>query len=463
MEQKIKEQSMQEKLQEEKFIKMTESKIPGLIIELGIPTTISMLITSFYNMADTFFVGKIGTSATGGVGVVFSLMAIIQAMGFTFGHGSGNYISRQLGKHDYDDASQMASTGFFSALIAGALFGITGLIFIDKLVDILGATRTIAPYAKQYAMYILIGSPYMTASLVLNNQLRYQGSAFYAMVGIATGAVINIALDPILIFVFNMGTGGAGLATIISQFVSFLLLLRRCTKGGNLRLHFRDFKPSARLYKEIIRGGLPSFCRQGLSSLAVITLNFAAGIYGDAAIAAMSIVSKVTSFCFAAIMGFGQGFQPVCGFNYGAKLYGRVREAFFFCIKVITSFVIVLSIICIAGAPYIIQFFRKGDVTVTAIGTVALRAQALVFPLVGWITLTNMMLQTIGKAVSASILAMARQGIFFLPFIMVLSYYLGLTGIETAQTVADIASFLLALPLGIIQLRKLRLLEIQEM
>ena len=214
--------------------------------------------------------GKIGTSATGGVGVVFSLMAIIQAMGFTFGHGSGNYISRQLGKHDYDDASQMASTGFFSALIAGTLFGITGLLFIDKLVEILGATKTIAPYAKQYAMYILIGSPYMTASLVLNNQLRYQGSAFYAMVGIATGAVINIALDPILIFTFDMGTSGAGLATIISQFVSFLLLLKGCTKAGNLRLHFRDFKPSVRLYKEIVRGGLPSFCRQGLSSLAVI-------------------------------------------------------------------------------------------------------------------------------------------------------------------------------------------------
>ena len=320
--------------QADKFARMTQTPIPRLITTLAVPTIISMMITSVYNMADTFFVGRIGTSATGAVGVVFSLMAVIQAIGFMFGQGSGNYIARSLGGQDFRDASRMSATGFFSALIVGGLITLFGLLFLDPLVRLLGATETILPYARDYARYILLGASYMTASLVLNNQLRFQGSASYAMVGIAAGGILNIALDPLFIFVFGMGIAGAAIATVISQFVSFCILLAGCTRGGNIRIHFRDFTPRWELYREILRGGLPSLWRQGLASVATICLNLAAGPYGDAAIAAMSIVSRVNMFASSALIGFGQGFQPVCGFNYGARLYRRVREGFWFCVRV---------------------------------------------------------------------------------------------------------------------------------
>ena len=255
---------------EEKRKYLTEEKIPTLVLNMAVPSIISMLITSFYNMADTFFVGQIGTTATAAVGVIFPLMSIIQALGFTFGHGSGNYISRKLGQGEVEDAKKMAATGFVSALIAGAIFGLVGLIFLDGLVGILGATPTIAPYARQYAMYILIGTPFMASSLVLNNQLRFQGSAFFGMIGMGVGAVLNIALDPLFIFVLDMGVSGAALATILSQIVSFCLLLRGCTRGGNIAISLKNFSPSWAHYKEIARGGTPSLFRQGLGSVATI-------------------------------------------------------------------------------------------------------------------------------------------------------------------------------------------------
>lgn len=354
--------------QADKFARMTQTPIPRLITTLAVPTIISMMITSVYNMADTFFVGRIGTSATGAVGVVFSLMAVIQAIGFMFGQGSGNYIARSLGGQDFRDASRMSATGFFSALIVGGLITLFGLIFLDPLVRLLGATETILPYARDYARYILLGASYMTASLVLNNQLRFQGSASYAMVGIAAGGILNIALDPLFIFVFHMGIAGAAIATVISQFVSFCILLVGCTRGGNIRIHFRDFTPRWELYREILRGGLPSLWRQGLASVATICLNLAAGPYGDAAIAAMSIVSRVNMFASSALIGFGQGFQPVCGFNYGARLYKRVREGFWFCVRVS---VVVLAVLAVAGfifAPGIIAVFRGEDALVVEIG-----------------------------------------------------------------------------------------------
>ena len=225
--------------QEEKFIHMTQEPVPHLICELAGPTIISMLVTSFYNMADTFFVGQVGTSATGAVGIAFSVMAVIQAFGFFFGHGSGNYVSRKLGAQEFDEAAKMAATGFVSAFMMGLVIMVAGLAFLDPLCHMLGATDTILPYARSYLGFILIGAPYMTASLVLNNQLRFQGSAFYAMIGIASGAVINIVLDPIFIFVFHMGIGGAALATIISQFISFCLLIAGTRRGGNLRIDIR--------------------------------------------------------------------------------------------------------------------------------------------------------------------------------------------------------------------------------
>ena len=444
---------------EEKRKYLTEENIPTLVLNMAVPSIISMLITSFYNMADTFFVGQIGTTATAAVGVIFPLMSIIQALGFTFGHGSGNYISRKLGQGEVEDAKKMAATGFVSALVAGAIFGLVGLIFLDGLVGILGATPTIAPYARQYAMYILIGTPFMASSLVLNNQLRFQGSAFFGMIGMGVGAVLNIALDPLFIFVLDMGVSGAALATILSQIVSFCLLLRGCTRGGNIAISLKNFSPSWARYKEIARGGTPSLFRQGLGSVATICLNFAAGIYGDAAIAGMSIVTRVLQFANSAIIGLGQGFQPVCGFNYGAKLYGRVRKAFWFTVSLAFCVLLIGSIVGIAFAPQIIAIFRKEDLEVIKIGALSLRLQCIFLPLSAFVVGSNMMLQTIGKPVKASISAAARTGLFFVPAILILPQFFGLLGVQMSQAVADLCSFVLCVPLAGTTLLEMKRLE----
>lgn len=444
-----------EEQRQQKFDRMTKTPIPRLIGELAVPTIISMLVTSFYNMADTFFVGKINTSATAAVGIVFPLMAMIQAFGFFCGHGSGNYISRQLGAHNFEDASKMSATGFVTAFVLGLGILVVGFLFTDPLLHIMGSTETILPYARSYMRIILIGAPYMTASLVLNNQLRFQGSAFYSMIGITTGAVLNIVLDPLFIFVLDMGVAGAALATIISQFVSFCLLIAGTFRGGNLRLNLRDFSPSLKYYQNIVKGGAPSLFRQGLGSFATVCLNLMAGPYGDAAIAAMSIVTRISQFAASVVIGFGQGFQPVCGFNYGAKLFKRVQEGFWFCVKFCTSVLLVAAVCGWIFSPNLIGIFLKIDPLVIEYGSQALRLQALTFPLVGWITIANMMLQTIGKTVKASLLAMSRQFLFFVPVILTLPGFLGILGVQLSQPIADFCSFLLAVPLSISVLREM--------
>lgn len=444
-----------------KFQMMTEAPIKPLVCRMAIPTIISMLVSSFYNMADTFFVGKIGTSATAAVGVVFPLMAVIQAIGFFFGHGSGNYMSRKLGAQEREEASKMAATGFFSALAAGILLMAAGLIFINPLAELLGATETILPYAREYLKYILWGIPFMLTSLVMNNQLRFQGNAFYAMIGISVGAVLNIILDPIFIFYLGMGVGGAALATMLSQTVGFFLLLIGCFQKSNVGIHIRDLRPELFRYKEMVRGGFPSLCRQGLASVATICMNQMAGGFGDAAIAAISIVNRVGMFAVSALIGFGQGFQPVCGFNYGAKQYARVREAFRFCVAVATVFLVVIAAAGLVFAPQIVGLFRKEDAQVIAIGSLALRFQCISLPLIGYITLSNMMLQTIGKAMKASVLAMGRQFLFFLPVLFALTPALGLLGIQMSQPIADILTFILAIPLCRGILKEMRNMEAQ--
>lgn len=446
--------------QQEKVAYMLSEPVPHLVCQMAVPTIISMLVTSFYNMADTFFVGRLNTQATAAVGVVFSVMAFIQAFGFFFGHGSGNYISRKLGAGEFDESNRMAAVGFFTAFFAGIIAGIFGIIFLTPLARALGSTPTILPYTKDYLRIILIGCPFMMSSLVLNNQLRFQGSASYAMVGIVTGAVLNIALDPLLIFVFDMGVAGAALATVISQVISFVILYLMSRKGGNIRIEFRNFKPSWMLYAEIFKGGIPSLCRQGLASIAQICLNRAAGYYGgdfsDAAIAALSIVGRISMFANSALIGFGQGFQPVCGMNYGARQYARVREAFRFCVKYAAVFLVVVSLAGFVLAEPLVTVFRKEDGDVIRIGTLALRLQCLVFPLNAWIVICNMMLQSIGKAARASLVAAARQGIFFIPLIYILPAFFGLLGVQMCQTWSDACSFLLSVPLGIGVLREMR-------
>lgn len=428
--------------QEQKFEMMTEAPIPGLIGRLAAPTIISMLITSFYNMADTFFVGKIGTSATAAVGVVFPVMAIIQALGFFCGHGSGNSISRHLGSKDVQSARELASTGFFLAFALGILLMVLGLVFLDPLSHLLGSTKTIFPYTRDYLRFILLGAPYMTAQLVLNNQLRFQGNAFYAMIGITSGGVLNVILDPIFIFVFDLGISGAAIATILSQFVSFCLLLVGLRVSKCIPIHLRNVRLTIPRLREIVGGGLPSLFRQGLGSIATTTLNIAANPYGDAAIAAMSVVSRIMMFANSALIGFGQGFQPVCGFNYGADKYDRVKEAFWFCVKVSTAVLLGLAVLGGFLSGHLIWIFRN-DPDVIQIGTTALRFQCVTFALNGWIIMNNMMMQTMGKTVPATILAASRQGLFFIPALLILPQFLGLTGIQCAQAVSDVFTFAL--------------------
>ncbi len=441
---------------DEKFMMMTREPVERLILNLAFPTIVSMLITSIYNMADTFFVSKISTSASGAVGVAFSLMAVIQAIGFTFGTGAGNYISRLLGRQDKPYAARVAATGFFSAFGLGILLAAAGLIFLDPLVRALGATETIAPYARDYIRFILIGMPYMTSAFVLNHVLRFQGSAFYAMIGIGLGGLLNIVLDPIFIFTLDMGIGGAALATIISQLVSFLLLLRNTGIGGNIRIQFKNFTPTWKIYKEIFRGGLPSFYRQSLASVAMICLNFAAGAFGDAAVAAISIVARVIQFAILGVLGFCQGFQPVCGFNYGAKNFDRVLEAFWYTVKTVAVVLAAIGAVGFIFAPKIIALFRKEDLDVITIGARALRFQCLALPLSAWVIPTNMMLQTINKAFKASLTSLSRQGLFFLPAILILPHRIGILGIQISQPIADALSFLAAVLMMISVLKELK-------
>ena len=441
--------------QAQKFHQMTETPVGPLICRLALPCILSMLVTAFYNMADTFFVGMLkNDSVTGAVGVVFSLMAVIQAVGFFFGHGSGNFISRELGKQHFDEASNMAATGFFSALATGLLICVLGQVFLEPLAVLLGSTPTILPYSTAYLRVILIGAPWMTASLVLNNQLRFQGSAVYGMVGIISGAVLNIALDPLLIFGFDIGIAGAAWATIFSQFVSFCLLLVGCSRGGNLRIRISRVQLKWFYFKRIIQGGLPSLGRQGLASVATICLNRAAGPYGDAAIAAMSVVQRIMMFGASTMIGFGQGFQPVCGFNYGARLYKRVRDGFWFCVKTATVFLLAVGILGFVFAPQLIALFRDSP-EVIAFGAAALRFQCVTFFFQGWIVMSNMMLQTMGRTVPATFLAMARQGIFFIPLVWILSSTLGFLGVQMTQAVSDVLTLACAIPIQMKVLREL--------
>ncbi len=456
-------QDENERRQHEKFLRMTTEKPEKLICKLAIPSIISMLITSFYNMADTFFIAKLeNTSATGAVGVAFSLMAIIQAFGFFLGHGSGNYISRELGKKNLKSAEEMASIGFFTALIGGALMTTLGLIFLSPLAKLLGSTDTILPYAKDYIRYILIGCPYMCASIVLNNQLRFQSNAFFGMIGLASGAVLNIALDPIFIFGLGLGVSGAAIATIISQFVSFILLLIGMQKSDSLKIRISSFRPKGAYYVQIFKGGAPSLFRQGLGSVAGICLNFTAGNYGDSAVAAIGIVSRIMMFAASALIGFGQGFQPVCGFNYGAKLYGRVKRSFVFCVKYASIFLVIFAVVLFIGAPWIISQFQKEDPQVLSIGILALRCQSVTFPFMAWVVMSNMMTQTIGKVYKASILAMSRQGIMFILCVLILPLFFDIWGLLLAQPAADMLAFIIALPIQLSEMRELDKLALEN-
>nr|WP_300769169.1 MATE family efflux transporter [uncultured Acetatifactor sp.] len=445
---------------EEKYKMMVETPVNKLIPRLAVPTIISMLITSIYNMADTFFVSQLSTSASGAVGVNFSLMAMIQAIGFTLGMGSGNYMSRMLGAKEQDRAQRACSAAVYTAFVLGLLLAVFGIWNMDALVRVLGATETIAPYARDYGKYILIAAPYMTVSFVFNNHLRSQGNAALSMLGITAGGVLNVILDPVLIFGFKMGISGAAIATIFSQFVSFLILLTLVIRSGNvLKPHPKFFTMKGWVYKEILSAGMPTLGRQGLASVASVLLNVAASGFGDAAVAAMSIVTRIMMFINSALIGFGQGFQPVCGFNFGAKRYGRVLEAYYFCRRVAFVFLLVMAVVMFAVSTPIMRLFRREDAEVVKIGALALKMQCVLLPVQSFTIIGNMLTQSIGYSFRATLTAIGKQGLFFIPAILILPGVYGVLGLQLAQPVADLLTFVLTQVIVVMVVQELKGME----
>ena len=428
------------------FEKMTQTPVPKLILGLAAPTILSMLITSIYNLADTFFVGQLSTSASGAVGVVSSLMAIIQALGFMLGHGAGGIISRSLGSQDTHAATKFASTSFFTALVFGGIITAAGLLTLPDFMMLLGSTETILPHACAYARYILLAAPIMMSSLVMNNILRYEGKASFAMIGLVTGGLLNIALDPLFIFGLGMGTAGAGLATALSQTISFCILLSMFLRGKTVsQFRITAVTHSPAEFGTILMTGMPSFGRQGLNSIGGMLLNIAARGYGDAAVAGMSIVSRIFMFIISVAIGTGQGFQPVAGFNYGAKKYHRVQQACLFTMAASFCFLSVILTVCWFNAETLIRLFRD-DPEVTAVALPAFRYQCFAMLLQPVIVAGNMLFQSIGKSGRATFLACCRQGVFFIPLILTLPRAFGLLGVEICQPIADVLTFFVTVP-----------------
>lgn len=429
------------------YDRMTKTPVHQLVMKLAVPTIISMLVTNLYNVADTFFVSSIGTSASGATGVVFALMAIIQAFGFMLGHGAGSNISRQLGSRDVEDARRYASTSFFLSIFCGCMIMLLGLIFQTPLMRLLGSTDSILPYARDYSTYILLAAPAMASSCVMNNILRYEGKAAFAMVGLTSGGILNIFGDMFLIYGLKLGIKGAGISTAVSQYIGAAILfapfaMKQVQSRFGLRYVTRDWRE----VRNILAVGMPSMMRQGLNSISVMFLNQCASVYGDAAIAAMSIVSRVINFLFCVGLGIGQGFQPVSAFNYGAKKYSRVKEAFMFSLRAAMSFLCFAAVIGFLFAGRIILIFRD-DPDVISIGTLALRANCLSLILMPVSLCGNMLFQSIGKSGRATLLSSIRSGLVFIPALLILSRVFGLFGIQIAQPLSDFISAAITMPM----------------
>lgn len=405
-----------------------------------------MLVTNIYNMADTYFVSTVGTSATGAVGIVFGLMAILQAFGFMFGHGAGANISRRLGAKRVEEARIFASASFFSSLFFGALIAVLGLIFLNPLMYLMGSTSTILPYARAYAFFILIAAPAMTSSCVMNNILRYEGQASLAMIGLTSGSIINIFGDYIFMRIFHMGVTGAGLSTALSQYISAFILYSMYHKGKTQSC-FKWQYVSLEKYVigSIVAVGFPSLCRQGLNSISVMTLNFAAGIYGDEAIAAMSVVSRISNLIFSVGVGIGQGFQPVSAFSYGAKRYDRLKQAFIFTLTLSTILLSIISVICLCFTKPLLLLFTQ-DSQVLSIAQLAMKFECIAIFFMAISIGANMLFQSIGRSVIATFLAALRSGLAFISLVILLPHIWGITGLALSQPIADLCASIIPIP-----------------
>lgn len=447
---------------EEKYNEMTATPVRRLVLRLAIPTILSMMATAFYNVVDAAFVGHLSTEATAGIGIAFAYMTIIQALGFFFGHGSGNYISRQLGAQRHDTASVMAAVGFFTPLLLGIAMAIGFGLNLPALARLLGATPDVVPFAADYLRYIVLATPFMMSSLTLNNQLRLQGNARIGMIGIISGALLNILLDALFIPLLGWGVRGASLATAISQFVGWCLLLWGTTRPSSVHISFRRFRPTLRAYYEILMGGLPSLCRQVFNCTAAICLNYAAARYAApgreaSTVAAFAVVTRTMMFAFSFVLGINQGFQPVAGYNYGAQRYDRVRQSYLFTLSLSTLLLFVISAAGYLFAPGIIRLFRDEDPQLIAIGSEVLRWQCLAFTAIGIPTTTNMLFQVIRMPIRSTLISIGRQGLFFLPALYLLPLLLGLRGLMLTQAVADIATCLFSIPFAIWISKKLKI------
>ncbi len=427
------------------FEKMTKTPIPQLILRLGIPTTISMLITNVYNLADTYFVGSLGESPQAATGILFTLQCIIQAVAFMLGHGSGTFVSKALADRDTDEATCYVSSAFFVGGLAGIVISVLGLIFLTPLMRFLGSTETILPYARDYGMWVLISCPFMICSLVLNNNLRYEGKAFYAMFGLTTGGILNIFGDWLLIRKLNLGVYGAGLATALSQIVSFLILLILYFKMAQSTVSLRAVSKKLAVYAGIVKVGFPSLIRQGLASISHGLLNNLTKVYGDAAIAAMSVVNRFSSLVLCVGLGIGQGFQPVASFNYRAKEYKRVKEGLIFTTVVGFAVVAIFSSIGFILAEDIVRVFQKSE-AVIRVGKPALRYATLGLLFLPLSVPVNMLYQSIRRAGVASFLSILRSGAMFIPTLLITVHFFGLTGVQISQPIADMLSGLICVP-----------------
>ena len=432
---------------------MTETPVSKLIFTLGIPTTVSMLITNIYNMADTYFVGTLGESPQAATGILFTLQAIIQAIAFMLGHGSGTYVSKALADKDTKEATRYVSTAFFTGAAAGTLLTIFGLIFLTPFMRLLGSTETILPYAKDYGLWVLISCPFMVCSLILNNNLRYEGKAFYAMIGLSAGGILNIFGDYILISIFDLGVWGAGLSTAISQIISFFLLLIFYLRAAQSTVSLKAFSFDGTVHLNILKGGFPSLIRQGLSSVSNGLLNNFMKPYGDAAIAAMSVVNRYSSLVMCVGLGIGQGFQPVASFNYQAKQYDRVKKGLIFTMGMGFCFEGLLAGAGFAFARQIISFFQNMP-EVIAIGVPALRIASVSLVFQAFFVPVNMLYQSIRKSGIASFLALLRSGVVFIPVLLIASFAAGLNGIIAAQPISDVLTAVISIPFIIMFMKK---------
>lgn len=439
-------ENMDEKSMKKQYERMTGEPVGKLIRELSAPTIVSMLVTNLYNMADTYFVSGIGTSASGATGVVYGLMAILQAFGFMFGHGAGSNISRQLGAKHVENARRYSAVSFYLSIMMGLVVMVLGLIFMDPLMRLLGSTDTILPYARTYAFYILLAGPAMTSACVMNNILRYEGRAFYAMLGLTSGGILNIFGDALLINVFHMGIRGAGISTAVTQYISCVILILPYLTGktqSSFRLSYFSF--DGKLIRSIVFTGLPSLVRQGLNALSTMVLNNLAASYGDAVVAAVSIVNRVVQFLNCVTIGIGQGFQPVSAFNFGARKYSRMKEGFFCSLRSAMVIMAVFGAAAFVFSAEIVGFFRD-DPEVIETGSRMLRIQCFGLLLSPLAVYGDMMFQSIGHAKTAVILAALRRGILLIPLAVVLTALFGLSGLTWCQGVCDMLAALISIP-----------------